>query len=140
MENTVGEMQLASHAASRNPSANRPEDVIRSQSTVYVQHQSRVERILVQGAVSMRLSGGFPQIGKLQDASMVGLSALVDIQMPRGKIYDLQVKAFRNCSVYEFITQAVCVHSTLSGRGFKVGFKFGPMDEATSASVAAMTA
>ena len=137
MENAVGEMQRSSQAASRNPSANRPEDAIQLAPTVYG-HQSRIERILVQGAVSIRLAGGFPQIGKLQDASMLGLSAVVDIQMPRGKIYELQVRAFRNGRVYEFIVQAVCIYSTLSGRGFKMGFKFGPMNEAITANVAAL--
>jgi hypothetical protein len=68
------------------------------------------------------LEGGFLHIGKLKDASMSGLSALLDIQMTMGKIYELQVKAFRNGRIHESIVQTGCVHSTLSGRGFKMGF------------------
>lgn len=138
MENATVDLQHSSQAAARNSTAVRPEDVTRRHPDVYGQHPSRVERTLVQGAVSMRLAGGFPQIGKLQDASRIGLSALVDIQMPMGKIYELQVKAFRNGRIFEFTVQAVCVHSTLSGRGFKMGFKFGPMNEATTECVAAL--
>jgi hypothetical protein len=140
MENATVEMQPTSQAASKNPTANRPEDAVEAQQKVQMQHQSRDVRAVVRGDVSIRLVGGFPQIGKLQDASMIGLSALVDIQLPRSKIYELQVKAFRNGRVFEFIVQAVCIHSTLSGRGFKMGFKFGPMNKATTEIIAAMIA
>jgi hypothetical protein len=86
----------------------------------------------------MCLKGGFPQIGKLLDASSIGLSAMGELQMPIGKIYDLQVKAFRNGRSFEFKVPAVCVHSTLSGRGFRMGFKFGPMNEETRSCVSLM--
>jgi hypothetical protein len=83
----------------------------------------------------MSIKGGFPQIGKLLDASKIGLSALVEIQMPMSKIYDLHVKAFRNGRSYEFRVPAVCVHSTLCGRSFRIGFKFGPMNEEANSCV-----
>ena len=139
MENATVEMQPSSQAASGNPSENRPEDANEPTPTVFG-YQSRVERVLIQGDVSIRLAGGFPQIGKLLDASMLGLSAVMDIQMARGKIYELQGRVYRKGRFHEFTMQAVCIYSTLNGRGFKMGFKFGPMNEATTTNFAAMIA
>jgi hypothetical protein len=57
------------------------------------------------------------------------MSVLTELPIAMSKVYDLQVKAFRNGQNFEFSTQAVCVHCTLSGRDFRAGFKFGPMSD-----------
>lgn len=113
------------HASS---SANRPEDMSQGART-YGQQSRTVMRERCSGAVSINLPGGFPRIAKCIDVSFIGMSVTTELPIAMSKVYDLQVKAFRNGQTFEFSTQAVCVHCTLSGRDFRVGFKFGPMSD-----------
>lgn len=111
-----------------NSSANRPEDM-RQGPRAYDSQSRTVVRERCSGAVSVTLAGGFPRIAKCIDVSTIGLSVTTELPIAMSKVYDLQVKAFRNGQAFEFSTQAVCVHCTLSGRDFRAGFKFGPMSD-----------
>lgn len=138
LENTAVETPGAIEAAPADPGPNRPEEVSQRQNPAPDQNVRAVTRVPVSGSVRMCQQGGFPQLGKLLDASNIGLSALVELQMPMGKIYELQVKAFRNGQSFEFTAPALCIQSTLSGRSFRIGFKFGPLSEETTACIATM--
>jgi hypothetical protein len=135
LEKAVHQMPASIAATVNNPagttansSSNRPED--RPQQPRPSDVQSRnVVRERCSGAVSITLAGGFPRIAKCVDVSAIGMSVHTELPIAMSKVYDLQIKAFRNGQNFEFSTQAVCVHCTLSGRDFRAGFKFGPMSD-----------
>jgi len=135
LDKAVHQMPASLAATVNNPagttassSANRSQD--RPQQARPNDAQSRnVMRERCSGAVSITLAGGFPRIAKCFDVSPIGMSVLTELPIAMSKVYDLQVKAFRNGQNFEFSTQAVCVHCTLSGRDFRAGFKFGPMSD-----------
>jgi len=90
------------------------------------------ERVRMQGSVSVSLSGGFPQIGKLIDMNAQGASVKLDLAIAQSKVYHLYIKVFHNGREHLIQVQGLCTHCTLSGRDFKAGFRFGPLSEAAS--------
>jgi hypothetical protein len=61
------------------------------------------------------------------DISATGACVTVEDLIPGKKVYNLEFDIFHNGRRYLFAVQAVPVYSVLvSGKGYKVGFQFGP--------------
>jgi len=115
-----------------NPTANRPEDVPANTANFPAQNLRGSERIKLSGQASVALPNAFPQIGRMIEANIQGASILLDLAIVPGKVYNLHIKCYNKGRLFEGQLQGLCMHCTLSGRGFKVGFRFGPMPESVS--------
>lgn len=92
-----------------------------------------VERKIVNGRTRVTLAGGTVAMGKLLDLSRLGASVMVDDLLAVKKSCTLDCDIFHNGKHYVFSAPAVSVHAVLvSGKGFKVGFEFGPYPPAVA--------
>ena len=78
------------------------------------------------GKVKVSLNGQLVNAGRLFDISMTGVSVIVENIIPK-KAYTLEVDVFHDGKRYLFTVQGVPLYNILvSGRGYKIGFQFGP--------------
>ncbi len=94
------------------------------------------ERKLLPGRARVAVTGGAMMSGKLVDISATGISIMMDDPLPTKKVCVLECESFKNGRLYAFMVQAVSVHGVLvSGKGFKVGFQFGPRTPAAAKTI-----
>ena len=78
------------------------------------------------GKVKVSLNGQLVNAGRWFDISMTGVSVIVENIIPK-KAYTLEVDVFHDGKRYLFTVQGVPLYNILvSGRGYKIGFQFGP--------------
>jgi hypothetical protein len=85
-----------------------------------------------------KVSMGAMQIanGKMIDMSLTGACIMLDDMIAAKKVFNLEVSIFQDGKQYAFSVQAVSVYSVLaSGKGFKVGFQFGPRSPAAAKAI-----
>lgn len=91
------------------------------------------ERKLVNGRVRVTLGGGTVIMGKMLDVSKLGASLMLEDLLAVKKTCTLDCDIFHNGKRYVFSVPALSVHAVLvSGKGFKVGFQFGPRTPAAT--------
>ncbi len=91
------------------------------------------ERKLVNGRVRVTLGGGTVIMGKMLDVSMLGASLMLEDLLAVRKTCTLDCDIFHSGKRYVFSVPALSVHAVLvSGKGFKVGFQFGPRTPAAT--------
>lgn len=72
-------------------------------------------------------------MGKMLDVSKTGASVMMEDLLPVKKTCTLDVDIFLNGKRYAFSVPALSVYAVLaSGKGFKVGFQFGPCTPSAS--------
>ncbi len=100
-----------------------------------------VERKLVSGRARVIRNAAQPLVGKTVDISETGACILMDDMLPSKTACVLEFDIFHNGKRYVFSTTAQVVYGIFSsGRGFKVGFQFGPRSPEASSSIAALVA
>jgi hypothetical protein len=91
------------------------------------------------GRVRLTFDVGNPTDAKMIDMSVSGACLLVEQMVHAKTPCTLACNIFHEGKAYVFRVRAVAVYSVLaSGKGFKVGFQFGPHDEATASQIAAL--
>ena len=91
------------------------------------------------GRVRLTFDVGTPTDAKMIDMSVSGVCLLVEQMLHAKTPCALACNIFHEGKAYIFNVRAVAVYSVLaSGKGFKVGFQFGPQDDATAAKIAAL--
>ena len=91
------------------------------------------ERKLVSGRARVTLGGGTVIMGKMLDVSKLGASLMLEDLLAVKKTCTLDCDIFHNGKRYVFSVPALSVHAVLvSGKGFKVGFQFGPRTPAAT--------
>jgi hypothetical protein len=99
------------------------------------------ERKKVAGRASVVFPGGAVVTGKMIDISLTGACILMEEALPSKRVCALEFDIFHAGKRYVFNTQAVSVYAVLaSGKGFKIGFQFGPRGPAAQAAIAALVA
>lgn len=99
------------------------------------------ERRKVGGRASVVVPGSAIASGKMIDISLTGACILMEGALPSKKVCTLDFDIFHGGKRYEFSAQAVSVYAVLaSGKGFKVGFQFGPRGPAAQSAIAALVA
>ena len=100
-----------------------------------------VERKRIGGRALVVRAGAQPVDGKMFDLSDTGACILLDNMLPNKALCVLEVEIFHNGQRYVFSTPAQAVYGIFSsGKGFKVGFQFGPRSPEASKSIAALMA
>jgi hypothetical protein len=78
------------------------------------------------GKVKIYLQNQVVDSGRLFDISMTGLSVILENILPK-KPYNLEVDVFHDGKRYYFNVQGLPLYNILvSGKGYKIGFQFGP--------------
>ena len=91
------------------------------------------------GRVRLTFGVGTPTDAKVIDMSVTGICLLVEQMVHAKTPCTLACNIFHEGKAHVFSLRAVAVYSVLaSGQGFKVGFQFGPHDEAAAAQIAAL--
>lgn len=99
------------------------------------------ERKKVSGRARVNVAGGSTVSGKTIDISLSGVCILMEDMLPSKKLCSLEFDIFHVGTRYVFGVQAVSVYSVLvSGKGFKVGFQFGPRGPAAQTAISALIA
>ena len=94
------------------------------------------ERKKVNGRAKLILGGTLICNARMVDVSATGACVTVEDLIPGKKVYNLEFDIFHNGRRYVFAVQAVPVYSVLvSGKGYKVGFQFGPRSPETAKSL-----
>jgi hypothetical protein len=100
-----------------------------------------VERKRISGRARVVRAGAQPLVGKMFDISETGACILLDSMLPNKAACVLEIEIFNDGQRYAFSTQAQAVYGIFSsGKGFKVGFQFGPRSPEASKSIAALVA
>jgi hypothetical protein len=100
-----------------------------------------VERKRMSGRARVARPGLPPLIGKMYDLSETGACILLDSMLPNKAPCVLEIEIFHDGKRHVFSTQAQAVYGIFSsGKGFKVGFQFGPRSPEASKSIAALVA
>lgn len=98
-----------------------------------------VERKRMGGRARVVRAGAQPVVGKMFDLSETGACILLDSMLPDKAACMLEVEIFQNGQRYVFSTPAQAVYGIFSsGKGFKVGFQFGPRSPEASKTIAAL--
>jgi hypothetical protein len=98
------------------------------------------ERKKVTGRVRLVLPGGVVA-GKLVDMSLSGIGVLMEDVFPNKVICTLECSVFRDGKHQNFSVPAVSVYGVLvRGKGFTVGFQFGPRTPAAAQTIEAILA
>ena len=93
------------------------------------------------GRAQAVLPNGKAVAGKMVDISLTGACVLMEDMFPSRTRCVLEFDIFHNGRRQLFSTPAVSVYGVLaSGKGFKVGFQFGPSSPAASKSIAELMA
>lgn len=99
------------------------------------------QRKKVTGRARLVVPGHDPATGKMVDMSSLGACVLMDDLFPSNTGCVLECDIFHDGQHHLFSVQAMSVYSVLaSGKGFKVGFQFGPHGQAASETIAAIVA
>lgn len=104
--------------------------------------ESRVaERKKVSGRARLVVVGAGSVVGKMVDLSLTGACVLMEDMFASKKTCILECDIFHQGKHYLFSTQAVSIYSVLaSGKGFKVGFQFGPRTPAADKTIGMLLA
>lgn len=98
-----------------------------------------MERKLISGRVRVVRADAHTVNGKMIDLSETGACVVLDYVLPSMAACMLEVDIFHDGRHYVFSTPARAVYSVFSsGKGFKVGFQFGPRSPQASMSIAAL--
>lgn len=85
------------------------------------------ERKKVNGRAKLILGSTLVCHARMVDVSTTGACVTVEDLIPGKKVYNLEFDIFHTGRRYLFAVQGVPVYSVLvSGKGYKVGFQFGP--------------
>lgn len=99
------------------------------------------ERKKVSGRARLVVAGSEPVIGKMLDLSLTGACVLMEDMIPSKKMCTLECDIFHDGKRYLFSVQAVSVYGVLaSGKGFRVGFQFGPCTPAAAKAIGMLLA
>lgn len=99
------------------------------------------ERKLVSGRARVVRNLAQALLGKTVDISETGACILMDDMLPSKAACVLEFDIFHNGKRYVFSTPAHVVYGVFSsGKGFKVGFQFGPLSPQASRCVATLVA
>jgi hypothetical protein len=94
------------------------------------------ERKVVNGKAQIALGSGFSMGGKLIDLSEGGVCVMLDDPITIKKVCNISCNIFHNGKGYTFSLPSVVAYCVLvSGRGYKVGFQFGPRNAAASQAI-----
>ncbi len=97
------------------------------------------ERKKVNGRARVLVPGSETVMGKMVDISLTGACVMLEDMFPSRKVCTLEYDIFHAGTRHVFVTPAVSVYGVLaSGKGFKVGFQFGPIGEAARKSLTAL--
>ncbi len=123
--------QLAREEAAAGMSGERLTPTVTAPGTFQAPPGSRdnraAERKKVNGRARLILSGALVCNARMVDVSATGACVTVEDLIPGKKVYNLEFDIFHNGRRYVFNVQGVPVYSVLvSGKGYKVGFQFGP--------------
>lgn len=95
------------------------------------------ERKLVTGRAQITIGSGFSVAGKMIDLSEGGTCVMLDDPVTIKKVCNISCKIYHNGVNHTFSLPAVVAYCVLvSGRGYKVGFQFGPRSPAVAKSIA----
>lgn len=95
------------------------------------------ERKMVNGKAQIALGSGFSVGGKLVDLSEGGVCVMLDDPVTIKKVCNISCNIFQNGKSYAFSLASVVAYCVLvSGRGYKVGFQFGPRSPAVAQTIA----
>lgn len=95
------------------------------------------ERKVVSGKAQIALGSGFSMGGKLIDLSEGGVCAMLDDPITIKKVCNITCSIFQNGKSYKFSLPSVVAYCVLvSGRGYKVGFQFGPRSAEVAQTIA----
>jgi hypothetical protein len=95
------------------------------------------ERKMVSGKAQIALGSGFSVGGKLIDLSEGGVCVMLDDPVTIKKVCNISCNIFQNGKGYNFSLPSVVAYCVLvSGRGYKVGFQFGPRSPAVTQTIA----
>jgi hypothetical protein len=90
------------------------------------------------GKVKIYLHNQSVDTGRLFDISMTGLSVILENILPK-KAYTLEVDIFHDGKRYYFHVQGMPLYNILvSGKGYKIGFQFGPPGSAMPAELSSL--
>jgi hypothetical protein len=93
--------------------------------------QRLAERKLVSGKLQITMDG------KLVDLSEGGVCAMLDDPITIKKVCHITCNIFQNGKSYKFSLPSVVAYCVpVSGRGYKVGFQFGPRSAAVAQTIA----
>jgi len=99
------------------------------------------ERKKVNGRARVVVAGAAAVVGKMVDISLTGACVMLDDMFPSKRACLLEFDIFHDGQRQVFSVSAQSVYGVLaSGKGFKVGFQFGPITAAASKSIAALVA
>ncbi len=99
------------------------------------------ERKKVNGRARVLLPTGEAVVGKMVDLSVTGACVMLEEMFPSKKTCTLEIDIFHAGSRHAFSVPAVSVYGVLaSGKGFKVGFQFGPVGEPARKTLNALLA
>lgn len=95
------------------------------------------ERKVVSGKAQITIGSGFSVGGKLIDLSEGGVCAMLDDPITIKKVCNISCNIFQNGKSYKFSLPSVVAYCVLvSGRGYKVGFQFGPRSPGVAQTIA----
>ena len=95
------------------------------------------ERKVVHGKAQIALGSGFSVGGKLIDLSEGGVCVMLDDPVTVKKVCNISCNIFQNGKNHTFSLPSVVAYCVLvSGRGYKVGFQFGPRSPAATQTIA----
>lgn len=119
------------------PAAQPPQPV----STGQLKDGRAMERKRIGGRARVVRAGADAVVGKMYDISETGACILLDSMLPTKAACMLEIEIFHDGKRHLFTTQAQAVYGIFSsGKGFKVGFQFGPRSPEASKSIAALMA
>lgn len=97
------------------------------------------ERRIVSGRAKLGIRGLPVSAGKMVDISSSGACVLMDNMVSGGKSATLECDIFYEGKRYLFSLEVATVYSTLvSGKGFKIGLRFGPHSHEVAAKIEAL--
>jgi hypothetical protein len=109
-------------------------------ATANTREARAAERKKVTGRVRLVLPGGVVA-GKLVDMSLSGVGILMEDVFPNKVVCTLECNVFRDGKHQNFSAPAVSVYGVLvRGKGFSVGFQFGPRSPAATQTIEAILA
>jgi len=94
------------------------------------------ERKVVHGKANITIGSGFSMTGKLIDLSEGGVCVMLDDPVTIKKVCNISCNIFQNGKGHTFSLPSVVAYCVLvSGRGYKVGFQFGPRNPAATQTI-----
>jgi len=110
-------------------------------SQVPINEARAVKRKLIGGRARVVRNGAQVVVGKMVDISETGACVILDDTLPSKTGCVLEFDIFHDGRRYVFSAQAQAVYGVFSsGKGFKVGFQFGPRNAEASKCISALVA